>query len=352
MRTARLLGDGRSYYHVVSRVVDRRMVFQGRDKEVFRKILRNQEAFTGVRLVTYCLMSNHFHLLLEVPDRENLAPLDEEGLLAVLPLLHDATGVEHVRQELERARLAGNEIWHRQILDRYERRRGNLSSFLKEVKLRVTFYMNKRLNRTGTLWEGRYKSVLVEDCERALLTISAYIDLNPVRAGIVAKPEDYRWCGYGEAVAGGHRAKRARAGLGLMLSEALQDPDFQTDSPSGWQRTAARYRMFLYAEGREVSPDPDCGKAGRRGFTESAVEAVLEEKGAMAVPQVLRHRVRYFCDGAVLGTVGFVNAVFEREQRESRRFGEKRMTGARRMRGADWGELRVLRDLRKDVIGS
>jgi len=50
--------------------------------------------------------------------------------------------------------------------------------------------------------------------------------------------------------------------------------------------------------------------------------------------------------------VGFVNAVFEREQERRRRFGEKRTTGARRMRGADWGELRVLRDLQKDVIGT
>ncbi len=78
----------------MSRVVDRRMVFKAREKEVLRKILRNQEAFTGVRVVTYCLMSNHFHLLLEVPDRESLAPLDEAGLLAVLPLLHDEVAVE------------------------------------------------------------------------------------------------------------------------------------------------------------------------------------------------------------------------------------------------------------------
>jgi len=344
MKAARLLGESRSFYHVVSRVVDRRMVFKDRDKEIFRKILLNQEIFTGVRVVTYCLMSNHFHLLLEVPDREKLAPLDEEGLLAVLPLLHDPVAAESVKQELERARAAGDEIWHRRILDRYERRRGSLSHFLKELKLRVTFYMNKRLKRTGTLWEGRYKSVLVEDCEQALLTISAYIDLNPVRAGIVSKPEDYRWCGYAEAVAGGRGAKRARHGLSLMLSEALHDPDFAND----WRRTAGRYRMFLYEEGQEVAPDPDRGKPGRRGFAEAEVDAVLEMKGTMSVPQILRHRVRYFCDGAVLGTVGFVNGVFERERD---RFGEKRTTGARRMRGADWGELRVLRDLQKDVLG-
>jgi hypothetical protein len=87
-------------------------------------------------------------------------------------------------------------------------------------------------------------------------------------------------------------------------------------------------------------------------MTAEVVEAVVEQGGAMPVRQALRHRVRYFCDGAVLGTAAFVNAVFEREQAVRKRFGEKRSTGARRMRGADWGELRVLRDLQKDVMGT
>ena len=332
----------------MSRVVDRRRVFEPKDKEIFRKILRNQEAFTGVRVVTYCLMSNHFHLLLEVPDRETLAPMNEEGLLAVLPLLYPGDVVEGVKQELERARAAGDERWHREILSRYERRRGDLGLFLKEVKLRLTFHMNKRLGRTGTLWEGRYKSVLVEDHEQALLTIAAYIDLNPIRAGLVARPEDYRWCGYAEAVGGGRRAERAREGLGGMLGEGLQD----TELPQDWRRTVARYRVFLYLDGQEVAGGPEPGQRGRRGLKVEVVEAVVGQGGAMPIQEALRHRVRYFCDGAVLGTAEFVNAVFEREQALRRRFGEKRTTGARRMRGADWGELRVLRDLQKDVIGT
>jgi hypothetical protein len=53
----------------------------------------------------------------------------------------------------------------------------------------------------------------------------------------------------------------------------------------------------------------------------------------------------------VLGTAEFVNAVFFREQELRSRFGEKRKTGARKMRGADWGELRILRDLQREVIG-
>jgi hypothetical protein len=110
--------------------------------------------------------------------------------------------------------------------------------------------------------------------------------------------------------------------------------------------------MFLYQEGQEVAGDPDLGQPGRRGMKAEVVEAVVERGGSMPVRQALRHRVRYFCDGAVLGTAAFVNAVFEREQAARKRFGEKRSTGARRMRGADWGELRVLRDLQKDVMGA
>jgi putative transposase len=172
--------------------------------------------------------------------------------------------------------------------------------------------------------------------------------LNPIRAGLVSNPEDYRWCGYGEAVGGGKRALRAREGLGLMLAESLRDPDFRQD----WRRTAARYRIFLYLDGQEIAGGPEPGQRGRRGMKAEVVEAVVEQGGAMPVRQVLRHRVRYFCDGAVLGTVAFVNSVFEREQTLRNRFGGKRTSGARKMRGADWGELRVLRDLQKDVIGT
>ncbi|MDF1861866.1 MAG: transposase [Verrucomicrobiales bacterium] len=347
MRTARLLGEGRSFYHVMSRVVDRQMVFKAKDKEVFRKIMRNLEAFTGVRVVTYCLMTNHFHLLLDIPDRDGLPPLSEEELLEVLPLLYDSAAVQSVAQELDRARESGNEEWRQEILGRYEKRRGDLGRFLKELKQRVTLYMNKRLNRTGTLWEGRYKSVLVEGSEAALITVAAYIDLNPVRAGLVQNPEDYRWCGYAEAVSGSRGAKQARSGLGTILSESLQDSDFRSD----WRRTQNRYRLFLYDQGIERSANQETGEPARRGFSEETVEKVISKRGQVPVPRILRHRVRYFCDGAVLGTANFVNEVFEREQECRMRFGEKRETGARKMRGADWGELRVLRDLQKDVIG-
>jgi len=340
------LENGKAFYHCVSRVVDRRKVFEGKDKEVFRKIMRNLERFMGVRVVTYCLMGNHFHLLVEVPDRATLDPLTEGELRELLPLLHDSMAVGTIEEELDRAREQGDAGWQAEILARYERRRGSLSYFLKELKQRVTLYMNKKLDRTGTLWEGRFKSLLVERHEMSLMTVAAYIDLNPVRAGLVKKPEDYRWSGYSEALSGTKGARLARQGLGIILSGCLHDSELQAN----WQRTQNRYRQFLYEEGEARVADEQTGEGGRVGFTPEEVEEVVKAEGAMPIAAVLRHRVRYLSDGVALGTAEYVDKIFLREK-EAGRASPKRESGAREMRGAQWGELRVMRDLRREVIG-
>ena len=67
---------------------------------------------------------------------------------------------------------------------------------------------NRKHGRRGTIWEERFGSVVVEEEERALRTMAAYIDLNPVRAGMVEDPAEYRWSGYAEAMAGKARSRR------------------------------------------------------------------------------------------------------------------------------------------------
>jgi REP element-mobilizing transposase RayT len=310
-------------------------------------MLRKLESFLDVRVATYCLMGNHFHLLLEVPERESLEPLNAESLLRRLPLLYGPNTVDEVSDELERARTSGSPAWEREILLRYERRRADLSNFLKELKQRVSIFVNRRLERTGTLWEGRFKSVLVEGGEQSLLTVAAYIDLNPVRAGLVKRPEDYRWSGYGEAVGGGKGAAKARVGLGLIVRDGCQTGRTGAD----WSQTLARYRRFLYLEGVEKKGDDNSGAGARLGIPAMEVEQVLGGVDTMSLPEVLRRRVRYFCDGAVLGGEAFVEEAFSR-LREQGRASPKRKTGARRLKGADWGDLRVFRDLRVRVIGS
>jgi putative transposase len=345
-------GQGPAYYHCVSRVVDRRVIFHAAEKEVFRSILRKLERFSGVRVVTYCLMGNHFHLLLEVPDKESMPKLTAEELLELLPLLYDEIAVETVAKEMEAARRSGNASWERDILARYERRRGDLSVFVKELKQRISIFYNRNHGRVGTLWESRFRSVLVEGGEEALAAVAAYIDLNPIRAGLVPRPEDYRWSGYGEACGAGKGAKQARAGLASIQREGLENPG--AEDAVSWEETLRRYRRLLYTEGVEVKADEVTGAGGRRGMPTEETEAVLEEMEAsgraMPLAEALRRKVRYFTDGAVIGSAGFVEEVFGRLKAEGRT-GPRRKSGPRKMRGADFGGLRSLRDLREQATG-
>ena len=94
MRRARIVEEGAAYYHVISRVVDRRFVFHDDlERERFRKILRAVEEFTGVQILTYAILSNHYHALLYVPERQDV----EDGEFSRrLLFLYDKTMVENL----------------------------------------------------------------------------------------------------------------------------------------------------------------------------------------------------------------------------------------------------------------
>jgi putative transposase len=72
---------------------------------------------------------------------------------------------------------------------------GNVSAMMQTLGRRYVRSVNQRYGRTGTLWEGRFKSSVIES-ERYLLTCYRYIELNPVRAGMVQHPSEYRWSSY------------------------------------------------------------------------------------------------------------------------------------------------------------
>ena len=99
MRQARIRGEGLSYCHCLSRVVDRRFILGDEEREFIVALMRKLEAFLGLRVVTYAVMSNHFHLLIEEPDRDETQPLDRATLLRRLGFLYDRFTVESVRQE-------------------------------------------------------------------------------------------------------------------------------------------------------------------------------------------------------------------------------------------------------------
>jgi putative transposase len=133
-------------HHIILRGNNRQAIFM--DMSDFQRMLALLQAHAlaqGVQVHAYVLMSNHLHLL--------LTPLQNDSL----PKMMQALGRAYV------------------------------------------LYFNKRHGRSGTLWEGRYRSALIQT-ERYFLACMAYIDLNPVRAGMVAQAADYPWSSHGHYI--------------------------------------------------------------------------------------------------------------------------------------------------------
>ena len=162
---------------------------------------------------------------------------------------------------------------------------------------------------------------------RWLQTIAAYIDLNPVRAGTVGDPKDYRYCGYAEAVAGG---ALARDGLQRIWAGFGGDP-------------LQVHRRLLFGKG--PSPWAHKGEVMDRA---QAVQVLEVEQGRLSKTMVLRCRVRYFTDGVIFGSTEFVRGFADAWQQQRKRKFLSRTAG---LRGADWGDLVVIRGLRKEVFG-
>ena len=346
-------------YHCVSRVVDRRFVFEERECEVFRMHMRMYENFSGCRVLAYCVMSNHFHLLLEVPPMAE-GGLSDEELLRRLGGLYSEEVVAGVAAELAEARTsavgedeAAGATRVAAVHARFTYRMHNLSEFMKGLLIRFTRWFNRMHARSGTLWEERFKSVIVESGVAAR-TMAAYIDLNPVRAGMVKDPADYRWSSYGEAVGGGKKGngKKAREGL-VRAYYCDQGVGFEAEQ---WREVSRLYRRLMgLALGRKSRQAEVAGAGNRAGQSTLNTAEVLESKDNGTVlkdlgfAQMLHCRVRYFTDGAVIGSKEFVNEAFARARE---RFSAKRKDGARAMRGsgsAAKGLLWSARDLRVGV---
>jgi REP element-mobilizing transposase RayT len=364
MRKARWLAEWRKsagkpvLYHVISRVVDRRFVLGTEEKEKFRTLMRMQENFTGCRVLSYCLMDNHFHLLLEVPPMSE-GGIPDEVLLKRLSALYGEDFVGGVARELADARKA---VYTRDtgmteavaaIHARFTYRMQDLAEFMKGLLQRFTQWFNRAHSRSGTLWEDRFKSVIVEDGVAAR-TMSAYIDLNPVRAGMENDPADYRWSSYGEAVGGGKTGNGKKAREGLVRAYLCdQGVGFEVGK---WDEVSRLYRRLMgLALGRKPGRAVVSQSAKGLGQTTKNTAELLESEDNetvlkdLGMAKMLRCRIRYFTDGAVIGSREFVNEAFASARD---RFGPKRKDGARKLKGdsaAAGGTLWSMRDLRKGI---
>ena len=340
MRLPRLkvtpLVEGQSaFYHCVTRTIGRKFILGDREKDDLLKLMWEYQRFSEVRILTYCLMTDHFHLLLEVPPRPGKM-LDDQELLAKVRRIPGQNQAALIEKQLTdpRGGTEAAEAIRRRVSDRMY----DMGGFMKPLKQRFTQEYNLARGRRGTLWDERYKSVVVEGTGRALSIVAAYIDLNPVRAGLARDPQDYRWCGYAAALGG---ETKPREGLKRVMAAA-------TGETLAFKEALAGYQELLFGPKTEGGETPSSARLDPTEFSPERVADLIEQRARLSLADYLRMRVRYFTDGVAVGSRDFVNGVFAAHRG---RFSAKRKDGARQMRLVDSEDLFCLRDLQLQVFG-
>ncbi len=256
----RLIPDGNSggLFHVISRVVDRRLIFGGDECRQFLKLARGHAAFGGLELITWCVMGNHFHLLVRIPPGSisTSQSLNEAQILSRMEHIYRKREMDEFRAVLARVRTPAERA---AFLDPFRKRMGSLPEMMKGIKQRFSRWYNLCNSRCGTLWEARYHCVVIQSPNREgeplgplASVVAAYIDLNPVRAGLAATAESHPWSGFSAAC-----GENKTAIAGILRLHGLR-PGMKPATALNWQRELLnREREKMSARG--VLPLPTGG---------------------------------------------------------------------------------------------
>jgi REP element-mobilizing transposase RayT len=234
------------------------------------KVIKQFSTLYLTEVYGFCVMGNHFHLLVkmnpdkyyndeEIQDRykkfwKTYMQSDEDTVDPIFEFSEER--MAHLRSKLS-----------------------SLSEFMKDIKQTFSRFYNKRHNRRGTLWGERFKSVIVENGE-TLINCLAYIDLNPVRAGLVKRPEEYRWNSLG------YHMQTDNKDEFLSFDFGLETFNVKTKS-----ERVRRYRRYVYEAGA-ISVD--------------IVESERENNFDVNRIQRFQYRTRYFVDSGIIGSKEFV----------------------------------------------
>ena len=264
-RIARMVvKDEPAVYHVMSRTALDGFVLGDLEKEYLLELIKKLSKAYFAEVLGFCVMGNHFHLLVKMHPEERYSN-------------------EEIKKRYEHYYGEGKEEPGPGQLSSLRKKWESLSEFIKEIKQSFSRYYNKQHNRRGFFWGGRFKSVIVENGE-TLISCLAYVDLNPVRAGIVERPEQYRWCSLGYHVQ--TKNKDALLSLDFGLKE------FGVKTP---EERLKFYRRFVYKKG-----------GIERGEGKSQEEETLD----ITSVDRFRYRTRYFADSGIIGSKQFVRRFY------------------------------------------
>ncbi len=260
--------DMEGVYHIVSRSVLDGFVMGNREKDYLLSLTKWVSSVFLVEVLGFCIMDNHFHLLVRTKNIQNYTVTD-------------------IKERIRLHCLYTGKRFNKVGINNMIKRLGKLDEYVKQIKVKFSQYYNDLHVRKGFFWNGKFKSVLVEE-GHTLLTCLAYIDLNPVRAKIVEKPEDYRWSSLW------HHIKYQNEDNFLSTNFGLDDYAVMS-----YREKVTNYLRFLY-------------KSGELNYDDERFESVSNDnitkkgKKRRTTADILRKGTRYFTDSAIIGSREFI----------------------------------------------
>lgn len=335
-------------YHVTTRIAHGAMLLKNDTiKERVVSAMYKTAAFSGVELYAWCVMDNHIHMLVYVPNvpkeyRVNpeidppsyafgmrpaecripiwskdedvpitLLPrppigfkLPDEELLRRIRILYNTKTAERMLNRWTAAISSGARYLVDEEKDRYFRRMYNISQFMKTFKERVTRMFNDDYGHKGALWQGRFYSGLVENTSNVLSIVAAYIDYNPVKAKLTSTPNSWRWSSFSTALGEGDIANQCRKMYEKMLglkwpeAKAKMEAIFNDKLPDNLSEDQLRSICDYY--------DEESAKVEyyREHDRKQDDDEIRPWKRSIRASQAIRVNLRIF-KGAFIGSVEF-----------------------------------------------
>ena len=287
-RRVKVVPVERSFYLVTNRVVGGSFIFGDVEKELLRKLLFDGQHRYGYVVWDFCIMDNHYHALIEIPEATTMAR-------------EDVLRRWYLHQQSKSPGDPGDGV-----LEAFRMKIHNLSVIIANIQQRFTQWYNKRNNRWGRLFGGRFDSVIL-DQDGAVAKAMAYVTLNPVRAGVVDDPAEYRWCGYGERMAKGklHESEIALAKL-VQRELGLPEESLNGEETDVMKRVWERFRECLLGHVVE-----------RNGIDRQTVAEKLNQANKslkLTWSQRLMLKAHFTTKGVAIGSKQFVEDMLARHE--------------------------------------
>ena len=271
-----IIPEQKTVYHVMSRTALDGLPFGDIENDELLKIIKRLSTVYFTDILGFCLLGNHFHILVRMFPGQDFSDSDIKNRHAVY---------------------YGNDIGlSDKNIEFFRKKWSSLSEFVKDIKVTFSRYYNKKHDRRGTLWGERFKSLIVED-GTSLINCLAYIDLNPIRAGIVKRPEEYRWCSLAYHIQTKNKDDFLSMDFGLKEFGVMDA-----------KKRLTRYRRFVYEAGAIRRSD------GKSSVTIDKKVLEKERQSGFEITRLhrFRCRTRWFTDSGIIGTKEFVSTNYQR----------------------------------------